>query len=60
MYTTNKFIYVCELLHELCLLRFFCGVAATPKQQRMLIENFYNECFKVSLFQLLQVLINFT
>ena len=26
--------------------KYFCGVAASAKQQRMLIENFFNECFK--------------
>ena len=31
-------------LHE-C--RYFCGVAASPKQQRMLIESYLNECLKV-------------
>ena len=26
---------------------YFCGVAASPKQQRTLIEGFFNDCFKV-------------
>ena len=33
-----------RVLHE-C--RYFCGVASNPKQQRTLIECFFNECFKV-------------
>ena len=31
-------------LHE-C--RYFCGVAPNPKQQRILVEAYYNECLKV-------------
>ena len=31
-------------LHE-C--RYFCGVALNPKQQRTLVEAYYNECLKV-------------
>ena len=26
--------------------RYFCGVASTPNQQRMLLEQFFNDCFK--------------
>ena len=33
-------------LHEA---RYFCGVASNPKQQRVLLEHFFNECFQVLL-----------
>ena len=26
--------------------RFFCGVCSGPKQQRLVIESYFNECFK--------------
>ena len=32
-------------LHDVC---YFCGVAPNPKLQRKLIEDFFNECFRVS------------
>ena len=32
-------------LHDV---RYFCGVAPNPKLQRKLIEDFFNECFRVS------------
>ena len=25
--------------------RYFCGLSATPKQQKTLIEDFFNACF---------------
>ena len=32
-----------RVLHES---RYFCGVCPDPKQQRLLLESFFNECFK--------------
>ena len=26
--------------------RYFCGVSSSPKQQRALLEQFFNDCFK--------------
>ena len=34
------------LSESLLLFRYFCGVASSPKLQRVLIESFFNECFK--------------
>ena len=28
--------------------RFFCGVASSPKQQRVLVESWFNDCLKVN------------
>ena len=39
-------IAIIRCLHE-C--RYFCGVASCPKQQRTLIESYFNECLKVKL-----------
>ena len=38
---------MCIPVELTCNCRFFCGVSSSPKQQRTLIENFFNECFKV-------------
>ena len=42
-------IAMLRCLHEV---RYFCGVADTPKLQRTLIESFFNEAFKVSLINI--------
>ena len=34
------------MMHVLHESRFFCGVASDPKQQRVLLESYFNECFK--------------
>ena len=38
-------IAIMRCLHEV---RFFGGVCSGPKQQKLLIENYFNDCFKVA------------
>ena len=37
-------VVILHCLHEGL---YFSGVASSPKQQRILIEGYFNECFKV-------------
>ena len=45
-------IAIMRALHD-C--RYFCGVAVTAKQQKSLLEQFFNDCFKVNPFSYLYV-----
>ena len=43
---TRKGQALCVLIPNIIFSRYFCGVASTPKQQRSIIESYWNEFLK--------------
>ena len=43
---TRKGQALCVFIPNMIISRYFCGVASTSKQQRSIIESYWNECFK--------------